>query len=69
MTEREFLTEDDLDAMGVRKKRTLQKDRLFGRGFPYVKIRGSIRYRRSDIEAYLSKHTHEHGEPTARPAA
>ena len=51
---REFLTEDDLERMGIRKKRTLQKDRLLSRGFPYYKILGAIRYRRNDIENHLA---------------
>jgi hypothetical protein len=35
--------------------RKLQKDRLQGRGPPFLKIGGAIRYRLADIEEYESK--------------
>jgi hypothetical protein len=54
VSNREFLNEGELEALGIRKKRTLQKDRLSGRGPRYYKIGGAIRYRRSDIEAWLA---------------
>lgn len=53
MSNREFLSEGELEALGIRKKRTLQKDRLSGKGPRYYKIGGAIRYRRSDIETWL----------------
>ena len=35
-------------------KSTLDQDRLFGRlGLPFVRLGRSIRYRRTDVEAYL----------------
>jgi excisionase family DNA binding protein len=35
-------------------KSTLDQDRLYGRlGLPFVRLGRSIRYRRSDVEAYL----------------
>jgi hypothetical protein len=57
MDQREFLTEDDLDAMGLRPKRTLQKDRRLRRGLPFVKFHGSVRYRRADVEQFVAEHT------------
>ncbi len=35
-------------------KSTLDQDRLYGKlGLPFVRLGRSVRYRRSDIEAYL----------------
>lgn len=35
-------------------KSTLDQDRLYGRlGLPFVRLGRSIRYRRTDVEAYL----------------
>ncbi len=35
-------------------KSTLEQDRCYGRlGLPFVRLGRSIRYRRSDVEAYL----------------
>ena len=53
MSQREFLTEDDLEQRGILKKRTAQKFRLLGKGPRYYKIGGSVQYRASDIETWL----------------
>jgi excisionase family DNA binding protein len=37
-----------------RSRSTLQKDRLVGGGIPFVRFGRMIRYRRSDVEQYLS---------------
>ena len=34
---------------------TLQKDRVSGGGIPYVKLGRAVRYRLSDIKAYIAK--------------
>ena len=57
MNQREYLTEDDIEAMGLRAKRTLQKDRVLGRGLPYVKLHGidplsASRHRSVFVRAY-----------------
>jgi hypothetical protein len=49
------LNEDELAQALGRKKRTLQKDRLLGRGVPYIKIGRSVRYLPSDIIDYLNR--------------
>jgi len=37
-----------------RARSTLQKDRVVGRGVPYVRVGSLVRYRESDVEAYLA---------------
>lgn len=37
-----------------RARSTLQKDRVAGRGVPYVRIGSLVRYRESDVEFYLA---------------
>jgi excisionase family DNA binding protein len=36
--------------------RTLDRERADGRGIPYVRIGGRIRYRRADVEAFVAAH-------------
>jgi excisionase family DNA binding protein len=36
--------------------RTLDRERANGRGIPYVRIGGRIRYRRADVEAFVAAH-------------
>lgn len=51
----EFLSEGDLEHMGIASRRTLQGWRLLGRGPRYYKIsNGMVRYRWTDIEAWLA---------------
>lgn len=46
-------TAEAASILGIGKS-TLDQDRLFGRlGLPFVRLGRSIRYRRSDVEAYL----------------
>lgn len=47
-----FLTENELSARQNRSVKTLQAERLTGRGVPFVKFGRSVRYRLSDIEAF-----------------
>jgi len=48
-----LLTEQDVARLLHRKLRTIQKDRLLGRGPRYLKIGRSVRYRPTDIAAFL----------------
>ena len=45
--------------------RTLDRERADGRGIPYVRIGGRIRYRRADVEAFVEAHVRSRadGEP------
>lgn len=38
-------------------ERTLTQWRYLGEGPPYIKVGGSVRYRRSDVDAWLEAHT------------
>jgi hypothetical protein len=37
-----------------RSTSTLQKDRVTGRGIPYIKFGRQVRYRESDVEAFYA---------------
>jgi predicted DNA-binding transcriptional regulator AlpA len=51
----EFLSEGELERMGIASRRTLQGWRLLGRGPRYYKLsNGLVRYRWSDIETWLA---------------
>ena len=47
-----LLTEREVANRWCRAIKTLQNERVTGRGVRYVKIGRSVRYRLSDIEAY-----------------
>ena len=47
--EREFGSERDVERITSRKRKTLQKDRLFGRGFPFYKLNGQILYDLNEV--------------------
>jgi hypothetical protein len=49
--------------------RTLDRERADGRGCPFVRINGRIRYRRVDIESFIVAHLRSHhSEPLPTPA-
>jgi len=58
----EIMTPEELSEYAKRSLKTLEADRLHRRGIPYVKIGRQVRYRRSDIEAYLAANTVRGGE-------
>ena len=41
--------------------RTLDRERADGRGIPYVRIGGRIRYRRADVEDFVAAHVRGRG--------
>jgi hypothetical protein len=47
-----FLTELELASRQNRSVKTIQAERVAGRGVPFVKLGRSVRYRLSDIESY-----------------
>jgi hypothetical protein len=49
----DLLTEHDVARLLGRKLKTVQKDRLLGRGPRYLKIGRSVRYRPADIAAFI----------------
>jgi hypothetical protein len=49
------LNEDELAQALGRAKRTIQKDRLLGRGVRYIKVGRLVRYLPSDVIDYLNR--------------
>jgi hypothetical protein len=58
-----LLTDYDVERRTGRARPTLQKDRVAGRGIPFVKIGRLVRYRPEDVDAYIA------GLPTFRSTA
>ena len=50
----DLLNEYDLARITKRSVSSIRRDRLRKRGCPYIKIGSSVRYRRSDVEAWLT---------------
>ncbi len=48
-----LLTDDDLAALTGRGKSSWQKDRLAGAGPRFIKVGRLVRYRPSDVQAWL----------------
>jgi predicted DNA-binding transcriptional regulator AlpA len=48
-----LLSDRDVERITVRARSTLQKDRVSGSGIPFVRIGRLVRYRQSDVRAYL----------------
>jgi hypothetical protein len=48
-----LLTDLDVEQITKRKQSTLQKDRVAGTGIPFVRIGRLVRYRQSDVQAFL----------------
>lgn len=61
-----LLTEAETAERLVAKKETLTKWRHRGRGPAFLKLSGKIRYRLSDIEAFIEASRHVPGEPKRR---
>ncbi len=58
--EKSFLSESDLERLGLRTRKTSQNLRTQGKDpLPYVKIGRSIRYPADAVRAYCEKHTVE----------
>jgi hypothetical protein len=51
----QLLTETDLAELTKRTKRTIQKDRLLGKGPQYLKLGRSVRYKLADVLEYLER--------------
>jgi hypothetical protein len=54
---KEFLSEREVEELGLASRRTLQAWRLLGRGPRYLKVHRSVRYRVTDIEQFLTART------------
>ncbi|MGO9242862.1 MAG: helix-turn-helix transcriptional regulator [Bryobacteraceae bacterium] len=54
-TQREWLSEVDLETLTGLSRKTFQKYRLFGKGPAFRRLGGTrVRYHRADIEAWLN---------------
>jgi predicted DNA-binding transcriptional regulator AlpA len=49
-----LLTDRQVSEITGRARSTLQKDRLAGGGIPYVYVGRLVRYRMSDVQAYIA---------------
>jgi predicted DNA-binding transcriptional regulator AlpA len=48
-----LLSDRDVERITGRARSTLQKDRVSGSGIPFIRIGRLVRYRQSDVGAYL----------------
>jgi hypothetical protein len=48
-----LLSDRDVEKITGRARSTLQKDRVVGSGIPFVRVGRLVRYRQSDVEAFL----------------
>jgi hypothetical protein len=59
-----LLTEAEAAKLRRQSVRTLQAERLRGSGCTYVKLGRSVRYRASDVLAFIEANLHKATEPT-----
>ena len=52
-----LLTEQEVEKLYGINKRTLQRERTFNTGIPYVKLGKRVRYQRSTIDKYIKDNT------------
>ena len=52
-----LLTETEVEHIYGINKRTLQRERTFNTGIPYVKLGKRVRYQRSTIDQYIKDNT------------
>ena len=48
-----LLSDRDVEKITGRARSTLQKDRVAGTGIPFVRVGRLVRYRQSDVRAYI----------------
>ena len=48
-----LLSDRDVEEITGRARSTLQKDRVSGSGIPFVRIGRLVRYRQSEVKAYI----------------
>lgn len=49
-----LLSDRDVEKITGRARSTLQKDRVTGAGIPFIRLGRLVRYRQSDVTAYLA---------------
>jgi predicted site-specific integrase-resolvase len=55
----EWLDESQVSALITIKVKTLQNWRCAGRGLPFHKLGGKVRYKKADVLAYIAQRRHE----------
>jgi predicted DNA-binding transcriptional regulator AlpA len=50
----QLLSDRDVARITGRARSTLQKDRVAGTGIPYIRVGALVRYRESDVAAWLA---------------
>jgi predicted DNA-binding transcriptional regulator AlpA len=50
----QLLSDRDVEKITGRAQSTLQKDRVAGKGIPFIRMGRLVRYRQSDVNAYLA---------------
>jgi predicted DNA-binding transcriptional regulator AlpA len=50
----QLLSDRDVEKITGRARSTLQKDRVSGGGIPFIRLGRLVRYRQSDVTAYLA---------------
>ena len=53
---RQFLTERDIEGLGLRSAKALRNDRWAGRGIPFYRVGRSVRYALKDVRRFLEQH-------------
>ena len=51
--EREFGSEADVERITGRRRKTLQKDRLFGKGFPFYRVGRQVLYDLNEVRSLV----------------
>jgi len=54
---KKLLTETEVEKLYGINKRTLQRERTFNTGIPYVKLGKRVRYQRTIIDQYIKDNT------------
>jgi hypothetical protein len=49
-----LLTDRDVERITRRARKTLQKDRLRGGGIPFIRLGRLVRYRQTDVAAWIA---------------
>ena len=57
ISNQKLLTEHEVEQFYGINKRTLQRERAFNTGIPYVKLGKRVRYQRSTIDQYIKNNT------------
>jgi hypothetical protein len=66
MVEDRFFTEHEISALIGRAVQSLRNDRSSGIGLPYYKVGRSVRYRLSDVMAWMDTQRIEPGQAAIR---